>query len=154
MRYSQYYVNILYKAEGATAWSYYPGDAVPFYVTGFYEYKGDGVNNPTMGPTFDFDEMPSESTQASIVVGSDTDGGDVTAISEFGETTAEFGVTCNGDLYIISDKAGVVGIYTTAGAKVMTVNVKAGMNKVAGSALANGMYVAKMGNKAMKFVKK
>ena len=154
MRYSQYYVNILYKAEGATGWSYYPGDAVPFYVTGFYEYKGDGVNNPTMGPTFDFDEMPSESTQASIVVGSDTDGGDVTAISEFGETTAEFGVTCNGDLYIISDKAGVVGIYTTAGAKVMTVNVKAGMNKIAGSALANGMYVAKMGNKAMKFVKK
>ncbi|MCI6703023.1 MAG: C10 family peptidase [Prevotellaceae bacterium] len=154
MRYSKYYVNILYKAEGATGWLYYPGDAVPFYVTGFYEYRGDDVNNPTMGPTFDFDEMPSEPTQASIVVGSNTDGGDVTAISEFSETTADFGVSCNGDLYIISDKAGVVGIYTTAGAKVMTVNVKAGMNKVAGSALANGMYVAKMGNKAMKFVKK
>ncbi len=154
MRYSKYYLNILYKPEGATGWLYYPADAVPFYVTGFYDCQNETVENPTMGPTFDFSEMPTGTIPSSVVVGANTSGGDITAISDATATTADLGVSCDQDLCIIANQAGVVDIYNTSGAQVMRITVQAGANKFASSALTSGLYVAKMRNKAVKFVKK
>ncbi|MGG6545602.1 UNVERIFIED_CONTAM: thiol protease/hemagglutinin PrtT [Prevotella sp. 15_C9] len=155
MRYARYYLNILYKAEGSDSWKYYPGDAVPFYVTGFYDFQDAASEKPTMGPTFDFDVMPQEITNASVTVGSNTNGSEITAIAEISETAANFDIFCNGnEIQIITPQAGVAYIYTTTGSMIMRTNVKAGTTKVSCSSLPNGMYVVKMGNKTVKFIKK
>lgn len=158
---STYYVNIRYNT-GASQWLYYPTDVVPFYVNrSANDYFGAEVTEPTMGPTFDFKVMPNANNNYQSI-GNEVGG------SQIGTTDGTNGIDgmiaineCSLTPNIASDFITITTpkdcnakIYSLQGKMFAELNLKVGENTVNIGHLTAGIYLVKVDNCTLKFIKK
>ena len=157
----RFYMNILFNNGGAN-WLYSPTDAVPFYTSSANDNPSDMTgwsSNPTMGPTFDFNEAPVYGEQYQSI-GNKGEGGVIdstTGINEVKTGNAELSVypsVVTNEINVSAPNDGVVNMFSIQGKLIGKHNVKAGENVLDVTNLASGVYLINMGKATQKFIKK
>lgn len=163
---SDLYVNILFQKEGSEEWLYNPDWEVPFSLVffSFDVYYTDLDDKLTDAPTYEMDvldEMLLPAAVVGVAVNAPNEG------EELSENVVITGVKTintgddshvqmtfkNNQLHVETQVSVAVNVYSMQGATMLATHVEAGSHDIVLETLPQGVYIAKVGSKSLRFVK-
>lgn len=171
-RYGSGYVEFTFKKEYLTATRYYVNmvynngakdicekwDGIGFYISTYRLWMDGDASKPNeYGATYYVDNL--ETSNAYIPVGFNdsfagtTDGISTVNVAE-GGLLSLFPTIATDNVTIVAPEAAIANIFTLQGTFAGNIRLNKGTNNVSISDLANGVYLVKVNNETLKFIKK
>lgn len=160
------YVNILFQKEGSEEWFYNPEWEVPFSLVffSFDVYYTDLNDKLTDGPTYEMDvldEMLLPAAVVGVAVNAPNEGEElsesvvITGVKTInsGDDSHVLMTFKDGQLHVETQESVAVNVYSMQGATMLATRVEAGSHAIALETLPQGVYIAKVGSKSLRFVK-